>query len=78
VPFSLPAGKKPASALEICPLDVENPLSVSALNTIVAGRPAAEFCMPFREQNGLGSGSAGDFGMGPAGCLFAIGNSFSN
>jgi len=75
---SLTAGKKRISVLEMHPLDVKNLSQVNALSTIVAGRPAAEFGAPFREQNGLGSGSARDFGMEPAGCLFGIGNSYNN
>jgi hypothetical protein len=76
--FSLSAGKKHNSVLEICPLDDENSLYLKALNAIVADRPAAEFGAPFREQNGLGRGSAAEFGIGPAGCLFGIENSYNN
>jgi hypothetical protein len=57
--------------LEICPLDIENTLYISVLNTFVAGRPAAEF-------SPLGSGLAAEFGMGPAGGLSVIKNSGSN
>jgi len=78
VPFSLRAGKKPVLAFELCSLDAENPLSVSDLNTIMASPLAAEFRTSLREQNGLGSGSAGDFGTTPAGGLFGIENSDNN
>jgi hypothetical protein len=69
--FSLLTGKNFDSVLEICPIGVENPLPVSALSIVVAGRPAAEFCA-------LGSGLAAEFGMDPAGGLFGIENSSSN
>jgi hypothetical protein len=38
----------------------------------MAGRPAAEFAALFREENGLGSGSAAEYGMAPASCLIGI------
>jgi hypothetical protein len=78
VRFSLSAGKKPDSRLEICPRDVENSLYISALSTILVLLPAAEFGAPFREQNGLGRGSAAEFGIGPAGCLFGIEDFYNN
>jgi hypothetical protein len=71
VRFSLTAGKKSDLVLEICHLDGENRLLVNALSTILVGRTAAEFCA-------LGSGLAAEFGMGPAGCLFGIENSYDN
>jgi hypothetical protein len=72
--FSLTAGKKPDSRLEICPRGVENSLYISALSTNLVLLPAAEFGALFREKNGLGSGSAAEFGMAPAGCLSGIDN----
>jgi hypothetical protein len=76
--FSLSAGKKQNSALEICPLDDENSLYIKALHAFMADRIAAEFCAPFREKNGIGSGLGRDFGMAPAGGLSGIENSYSN